>query len=191
MTMTSAAKANEGAIVVPSYFPGKQWQQVLERDARADGQFVYAVKSTKIYCKPSCASRRPTRKQVSFFSPPAQAEAAGYRACKRCEPERTEAKADPQAGAIAAVTEYLKEHSEERTRLADVAKATGVGRLTILRGFKRALGGSPGQYVKAARLERFKSRVREPKKGKSPITDAIYEAGYGSSSRLYEKSPTA
>jgi AraC family transcriptional regulator of adaptative response/methylated-DNA-[protein]-cysteine methyltransferase len=191
MTMTSAVKTGDGAIVVPSYFPGKQWQQVLERDARADGQFVYAVKSTKIYCKPSCASRRPTRKQVSFFPTPTQAEAAGYRACKRCEPERTEAKADPQAGAIAAVTEYLKDHAEERTRLADVAKATGVGRLTILRGFKRVLGVSPGQYAKEARLERFKNKVREPKKGKAPITDAIYEAGYGSSSRLYEKSSAA
>jgi AraC family transcriptional regulator of adaptative response/methylated-DNA-[protein]-cysteine methyltransferase len=191
MTMTSAAKTNEGAIVVPSYFPGKQWQQVLERDPKADGQFVYAVKSTKIYCKPSCASRRPTRKQVSFFPTPALAEAAGYRACKRCEPERTELKADPQAGAIAAVTEYLKEHAEERTRLSDVAKATGVGRLTILRGFKRVLGVSPGQYAKEARLERFKNKVREPKKGKAPITDAIYEAGYGSSSRLYEKSSAA
>ena len=116
MTMTSAVKTNDGAMVVPSYFPGKQWQQVLERDARADGQFVYAVKSTKIYCKPSCASRRPTRKQVSFFPTPAQAEAAGYRACKRCEPERTEAKADPQAGAIAAVTEYLREHADRSGR---------------------------------------------------------------------------
>jgi AraC family transcriptional regulator, regulatory protein of adaptative response / methylated-DNA-[protein]-cysteine methyltransferase len=191
MTMTSAAKTNEGAIAVPSYFPGKQWQQVLERDSKADGQFVYAVKSTKIYCKPSCASRRPTRKQVSFFPTPALAEAAGYRACKRCEPERTELKADPQAGAIAAVTEYLKDHAEERTRLSDVAKATGVGRLTILRGFKRVLGVSPGQYAKEARLERFKNKVREPKKGKAPITDAIYEAGYGSSSRLYEKSSAA
>ncbi len=190
MTMTSAVKTSDGAMVVPSYFPGKQWQQVLERDARADGQFVYAVKSTKIYCKPSCASRRPTRKQVSFFPSPALAEAAGYRACKRCEPERTEAKADPQAGAIAVVTEYLREHadSEARTRLGDVAKATGVGRLTILRGFKRVLGVSPGQYAKEARLERFKNKVREPKTGKAPITDAIYEAGFGSSSRLYEKS---
>jgi len=193
MTMTSAVKTDDGAMLVPSYFPGKQWQQVLERDPRADGQFVYAVKSTKIYCKPSCASRRPTRKQVSFFPTPAQAEAAGYRACKRCEPERTEAKADPQGGAIAAVTEYLREHadSDARTRLADVAKATGVGRLTILRGFKRVLGVSPGQYAKEARLERFKNKVREPKKGKAPITDAIYEAGFGSSSRLYEKSSAA
>jgi AraC family transcriptional regulator of adaptative response/methylated-DNA-[protein]-cysteine methyltransferase len=188
-TMTNTTKsATAGPTAVPSYFPGKQWQQVLERDAKADGQFVYAVKSTKIYCKPSCASRKPMRKQVSFFPTPALAEAAGYRACKRCEPERTERKPDPQAGAIVAVTEYLKDHAEERTRLADVAKATGVGRLTILRGFKRVLGVSPGQYAKEARLAKFKDKVREPKK---KITDAIYEAGYGSSSRLYEKSSAA
>jgi AraC family transcriptional regulator of adaptative response/methylated-DNA-[protein]-cysteine methyltransferase len=188
MTNTNKTSANVGTAVVPSYFPGKQWQQVLERDASADGQFVYAVKSTKIYCKPSCASRRPMRKQVSFFPTPALAEAAGYRACKRCEPELTERKPDPQAGAIVAVTEYLKDHADERTRLADVAKATGVGRLTILRGFKRVLGVSPGEYAKEARLAKFKDKVREPKKR---ITDAIYEAGYGSSSRLYEKSSAA
>lgn len=182
MTM---AKVSSRAGTVPSFFAGKQWQQVLERDASADGQFFYAVKSTKIYCKPSCPSRRPTRKQVAFFPTPAAAEAAGYRPCMRCEPERTAPKDDPQAGAIVAVTEYLKEHADERTKLADVAKATGVGRLTILRGFKRVLGVSPGQYAKEQRLAKFKNKVREPK---TRITDAIYEAGFGSSSRLYEKS---
>lgn len=187
MTMANrSSKAN----TVPSFFAGKQWQQVLERDASADGQFFYAVKSTKIYCKPSCPSRRPTRKQVAFFPTPAAAEAAGYRPCMRCEPERTAPKDDPQAGAIVAVTEYLKEHADERTKLADVAKATGVGRLTILRGFKRVLGVSPGQYAKEQRLEKFKNKVREPRPdgAKTRITDAIYEAGFGSSSRLYEKS---
>jgi AraC family transcriptional regulator, regulatory protein of adaptative response / methylated-DNA-[protein]-cysteine methyltransferase len=182
MTM---AKGNSRASAVPSLFAGKQWQQVLERDASADGQFFYAVKSTKIYCKPSCPSRRPTRKQVAFFPTQAAAEAAGFRPCMRCEPERTTPKDDPQAGAIVAVTEYLKEHADERTKLADVAKATGVGRLTILRGFKRVLGVSPGQYAKEQRLAKFKNKVREPK---TRITDAIYEAGFGSSSRLYEKS---
>ena len=170
---------------MPSYFPGKQWQQVLERDASADGQFFYGVKSTGIFCKPSCPSRRPTRKQVSFYPTAALAEAAGFRACKRCEPDRVAPKADPQAKAITAVTEYLKENADRRTKLEEVAKATGVGRLTILRGFKRVLGVSPGEYAKAARVERFKARVREPK---VRITDAIYDAGFGSSSRLYEKS---
>ncbi|CAN5526975.1 bifunctional DNA-binding transcriptional regulator/O6-methylguanine-DNA methyltransferase Ada [soil metagenome] len=214
MTMTSSKAA------IPSFFPGRQWQQVLERDPSADGQFFYAVKSTKIYCKPSCPSRRPARKQVSFYPTAAAAEAAGFRACKRCEPDRVAPKADPQAGAIAAVTNYLTTHADHRTRLADVAKATGVGRLTILRGFKRVLGVSPGEFAKAQRLERFKENVRVPKtnvpnrpvpaseasqnsaapavrpakkavlkKQTTPrITDAIYESGFGSSSRLYEKS---
>ena len=188
------AKSKKMAVdAVPSYFPGKQWQQVLERDVRADGQFVYAVKSTKVYCKPSCASRRPSRKNVTFFPSPALAEAAGYRACKRCEPDRTEARPDPQEGAIRAAAQYLTEHADERTKLEDVAKATGVGRLTILRGFKRVLGVSPGQYAKEQRLARFKEKVREPRKGAvAPrITDAIYDAGFGSSSRLYEKSGAA
>lgn len=179
------AKGNSRSNAVPSFFAGKQWQQVLERDTSADGQFFYAVKSTKIYCKPSCPSRRPTRKQVTFFPTTTAAEAAGYRPCMRCEPERIAPKDDPQAGAIVAVTEYLKEHADERTKLADVAKATGVGRLTILRGFKRVLGVSPGQFAKEQRLAKFKNKVREPK---TRITDAIYEAGFGSSSRLYEKS---
>jgi AraC family transcriptional regulator of adaptative response/methylated-DNA-[protein]-cysteine methyltransferase len=176
---------------VPSVFPGKQWQQVLERDRRADGVFVYAVKTTKVYCKPSCASRRPNRKNVTFFPGPEAAEAAGYRPCLRCEPARVEPRPDPQAGAIAAVTRYLKHHAGERTRLSDVAKATGVGRLTILRGFKRVLGVTPGEFAKAQRIEKFKDKVRGPKVSQEPIkiTDALYEAGFGSSSRLYEGAP--
>jgi AraC family transcriptional regulator, regulatory protein of adaptative response / methylated-DNA-[protein]-cysteine methyltransferase len=170
---------------VPSLFPGKAWQQVLERDTRADGQFFYAVKSTKVYCKPSCPSRRPTRKNVTFFPTAAAAEEAGYRACMRCEPDRVSDKPDPQAAVIERVSEYLKEHADERTKLTDLAKATGVGRLTILRGFKRVLGVSPGEFAKEARLSKFKEKVREPK---TRVTDAIYEAGFGSSSRLYEKS---
>ncbi len=179
---------------MPSLFPGKQWQQVLERDTAADGQFFYAVKSTKVYCKPSCPSRRPTRKNVTFFPTTAAAQEAGYRACLRCDPDATTAKPDPQAGAIAAVTEYLKVHATERTKLAEVAKATGVGRLTILRGFKRVLGVSPGQYAKAQRIDSFKRGLgekRAPGEPKKRVTDAIYEAGYGSSSRLYEKSNAA
>jgi AraC family transcriptional regulator, regulatory protein of adaptative response / methylated-DNA-[protein]-cysteine methyltransferase len=187
------AKKNAAA-VVPSYFAGQQWRQVLARDASADGQFVYAVKSTKIYCKPSCASRRPDRKNVAFFPNAAAAEAVGYRACLRCEPDRATPKPDPQAEAISSAVKYLEEHSAERTRLDDLAKATGVGRLTILRGFKRVLGVSPGEFAKQQRLERFRAGVRPAKsaaRSATPtprITDAIYDAGFGSSSRLYESS---
>ena len=185
---------------VPSVFPGRQWQQVLARDASADGQFFYAVKSTHIYCRPSCPSRRPARKNVTFFPSAAAAEKAGYHACKRCEPALATPRPDPQAAAIAAATEYITRHASERTRLADVAKATGVGRLTLLRGFRRVLGVSPGEFARAQRVSRFKDVLRpadaasEPRRKVSPapaaprITDAIYEAGFGSSSRLYESS---
>ncbi len=169
-------------VAVPSLFAGKAWQQVLARDARADGQFFYAVKSTRIYCKPSCPSRRPTRKNVTFFPTTAAAQAAGYRACLRCEPDRTTPKADPQAGAIAAVAEYLDAHVGVKTKLEEVARATGVSKFTILRGFKRVLGVSPREYVKAKKLEKFRDKV----KAGGRVTDAIYEAGFGSSSRLYE-----
>ena len=170
-------------LAIPSHFAGKAWQQVLARDSRADGQFFYAVKTTKIFCRPSCPSRRPERKNVTFFPTVEQARAAGYRACQRCEPESVARKADPQSAAIAAAATYLTEHTTERTKLKDLAKATGVAPLTILRGFKRVLGVSPREYAKAQRVAKFKEKVREPK---SSVTDAIYDAGFGSSSRLYE-----
>ncbi len=183
MTMTPSLNGNASKLKVPSVFAGKAWQQVLARDVKADGQFFYAVKTTKIFCRPSCPSRRPERKNVSFFPTAEMARAAGYRACLRCEPESVERKADPQVEAIDKVAKYFTEHSGERTKLKDVAKATGVAPLTILRGFKRVLGVSPREYAKAQRVAKFKERVREPRVS---VTDAIYDAGFGSSSRLYE-----
>jgi AraC family transcriptional regulator of adaptative response/methylated-DNA-[protein]-cysteine methyltransferase len=171
---------------VPSVFAGKAWQQVLQRDSSADGQFFYGVKSTGIYCKPSCPSRRPERKNVSFYPTQAAAEAAGFRACLRCEPQRVEPKADPQAEAIAKAAEYLTEHAGERTSLDAVAEAAGVGKFAVLRGFKRVLGVTPGEFSRAQRKERFRDKVRTPKISRAPITEAVYEAGFGSSSRLYE-----
>jgi AraC family transcriptional regulator of adaptative response/methylated-DNA-[protein]-cysteine methyltransferase len=180
-------------------FAGRAWQQVLARDASADGQFVYAVKSTGIYCKPSCPSRRPERKNVSFFPTPALAEAAGFRACLRCNPLQAVPKADPQAAAIARAATYLTEHAGERTSLDELAAAAGLGRFALQRGFKRVLGVTPGEFAREQRKQRFRETVRAPKAAsKSPITDAVYEAGFGSSSRLYESvdqtlgmSPTA
>jgi AraC family transcriptional regulator of adaptative response/methylated-DNA-[protein]-cysteine methyltransferase len=192
-----SAQPASPAPAIPSFFPGRQWQQVLERDARADGQFFYAVKSTGIYCCPSCPSRRPARKNVSFFPTAVAAEQAGYRPCKRCEPDRAIPRPDPQAAIIAAAAEYLTAHASEPTRLADLAKATGASRLTILRGFRRVFGVSPGEFAKALRVARFKDALRPAQAHRSPqpaakrITDAIYEAGFGSSSRLYETSSKA
>ena len=183
---------------VPSVFAGKAWQQVLARDASADGQFFYGVKSTGIYCRPSCPSRRPERKNVSFYPTQAAAEAAGFRACLRCEPLRVAAKADPQAEAIAKAAAFMTEHAGQRTSLDAVAEAAGVGKFAVMRGFKRVLGVTPGEFARAQRKERFREKVRTPKISRAPITEAVYEAGFGSSSRLYENadqmlgmSPTA
>jgi AraC family transcriptional regulator of adaptative response/methylated-DNA-[protein]-cysteine methyltransferase len=167
----------------PSVFAGRAWQQVLARDTAADGQFVYAVKSTGIFCRPSCSSRKPDRKNVSFFPTPALAEAAGFRPCLRCEPTRVTPKPDPQAKAIAKAASFLTEHAGERTKLDDLAAAAGLGKFALQRGFKRVLGVTPGDFAREQRKDRFRDKVRKPKLS---ITDAVYEAGFGSSSRLYE-----
>ena len=168
----------------PSLFPGKAWQQVLARDAAADGQFVYAVRSTKIFCRPSCPSRRPLRKNVTFFSTPAAAVEAGYRACERCEPEHAAPKADPHAAAIAAVARYLDENYDGTATLTELGQIAGLNPFNLQRSFTRILGVSPREYANARKLERFKTEVR--KDGR--ITDAVYDAGYSSSSRVYERS---
>jgi AraC family transcriptional regulator of adaptative response/methylated-DNA-[protein]-cysteine methyltransferase len=205
-----AARDNATPPAAPSLFPGRQWQQVLARDAAADGQFFYAVKSTMIYCRPSCPSRRPARQNVRFFPTAAAAEQAGFRACKRCRPELATPRPDPQAALIARAADYLARHATERTRLADLARVTGVGRLTLLRAFRRVLGVSPGEFARAQRVAHFKDALRpakppvasiiapsanpaavsanKPKPAAKRITDAIYESGFGSSSRLYESS---
>jgi AraC family transcriptional regulator of adaptative response/methylated-DNA-[protein]-cysteine methyltransferase len=179
------AKPNpsSGSKTTPSVFAGRAWQQVLARDASADGQFVYAVKSTGIYCRPGCPSRRPERKNVSFFPTPAQAEAAGFRACLRCEPNRVAPKNDPQAEAIGRAAEFLTTHAGERTKLDDLAAASGLGKFALQRGFKRVLGVTPGDFAREQRKDRFREKVRKPRLS---ITDAVYEAGFGSPSRLYE-----
>ena len=194
-------------IATPSLFPGRQWQQVLARDTSADGQFVYAVQSTKVYCRPSCPSRRPARHNVRFFPTAAAAELAGFRACKRCQPGLATPRPDPQAALIARAADYLTAHATERTRLADLARTLGVGRLTLLRGFRRVLGVSPGEFARAQRVAHFKDSLRparppvaslpkllnkpaaragKPQPAPTRITDAIYDSGFGSSSRLYE-----
>ncbi|MDR3745363.1 MAG: methylated-DNA--[protein]-cysteine S-methyltransferase [Acidobacteriaceae bacterium] len=167
------SRTKSPALAVPSLFPGRQWQQVLQRDASADGQFFFAVKSTKVYCRPSCTSRRPTRKDVSFFPTAAAAELAGFHACTLCQPQSAVPRPDPQAAVIAAATEYLSEHATERTKLDDLAKATGVGRLTILRGFRRVLGVSPGEFAREQRAARRKDAPRLARTPSKAIPDGI------------------
>ena len=161
--------------------PTQAWQQVLSRDANAS--FVYAVASTGIFCRPSCPSRRPAQTNVRFFSDPAGAVAAGYRACKRCAPlgERGD------AAAVAKLCRYLATHRDRTVTLADLAKVARSSPFTVQRKFTRVLGLSPRAYQAQLRSTSMRRSLSTP--GAS-ITGAIYEAGYGSSSRFYEQAAT-
>ncbi len=156
-----------------------QWQQVMARDARQDGRFVFAVRTTGIYCRPSCPSRRPRRDSVEFFADPQQAERAGYRACLRCKP--TEISSHAQAVTRA---RRLLDEAEGVLTLAELGKRVGVSPFHLQRLFKRATGLSPREYQSARRMQQVKHGLR---KG-DDVTTALYDAGFGSPSRLYEKS---
>jgi AraC family transcriptional regulator, regulatory protein of adaptative response / methylated-DNA-[protein]-cysteine methyltransferase len=158
--------------------PKQAWQQVLARDAGAE--FVYAVISTGIFCRPSCPSRRPVPVNVRFFSQAAGALAAGYRACKRCAPLGTR----EDATTVAKLCRYLAAHRDRVVPLADLAKIAHSSPFTIQRKFTRVLGVSPREYQAQLRSSDVRSSLTEPG---SSVTEAIYQAGYSSSSRFYEK----
>jgi AraC family transcriptional regulator of adaptative response/methylated-DNA-[protein]-cysteine methyltransferase len=159
------------------------WSAVLSRDASRDGSFVFAVRSTGIYCRPSCPARRPRRENVRFFQVPEAAEQAGFRACRRCQPRRAQTRS-PQIDLVRRVCHLIDEHGEEMPTLQTLSAETAVSRHHLQRTFKEIMGISPRQYAESRRLKDFKANV---KKGAS-VTDAMYEAGYGSSRGLYEKS---
>ena len=156
--------------------PQTAWAAVLNRDALSDGTFVYAVSSTGVYCRPSCASRRPRRERVSFFPGPAEAEAAGYRACLRCGKENGVTERVERA------RRYLDAHADESVTLQQLGRVAGLSPFHLQRTFQRIFGLTPKAYASARRTERFK---RSLKRGED-VTSAIYDAGFGSSSRAYE-----
>jgi AraC family transcriptional regulator, regulatory protein of adaptative response / methylated-DNA-[protein]-cysteine methyltransferase len=162
----------------------RMWEAVTAKDARFDGQFVFAVSSTKIYCRPSCPSRRPRREHVKFFDLPDAAEQAGFRACLRCEPRR-EGVVDSRVKMVQRVCRFLDASQTETVKLADLAAHAGVSAFHLQRTFKRIMGISPRQYLTARRFGNFKSLVREGE----PVTQALYDSGFNSSSRLYEHAP--
>jgi AraC family transcriptional regulator, regulatory protein of adaptative response / methylated-DNA-[protein]-cysteine methyltransferase len=175
----------------------KRWQSVQTRDRGADGAFVYAVRSTGIYCRPSCASRKPRREQVEFFSLPAAAEQRGFRACLRCRPRLARLR-DPRTAAVAKVCREIEaqidadgaktangDASETRLTLRTLSSTAGMSAHQLERAFRSVMGISPRQYADARRMRRLKSRLR---KG-DDVTTALYDAGFGSSSRLYERAP--
>ena len=161
------------------------WQAVLARDSRSDGSFVYAVRSTGIYCNPSCPSRRPQRDQVIFFPVPEAAEKAGFRPCRRCRPRETTAQ-EPQVELVQRISRYIEQHLDSPLSLADLGTEVHVSQYHLQRIFKRIMGITPRQYAEACRLGRLKVQLKDGE----PVTRALYEVGYGSSSRLYERAPS-
>ena len=161
----------------------QRWQAVLTRDGRYDGEFVYGVRSTGIYCRPICPSRRPQRKQAVFFPVPELAERAGFRPCRRCDPHRSRS-SHPQLEMVRVVCKYIEGNFEPIPTLRELGTKVGVSQDHLQRVFKRIMGITPRDYANSLRVNNFKTNV---KNGLS-VTNALYETGFGSSSRLYEQS---
>jgi AraC family transcriptional regulator of adaptative response/methylated-DNA-[protein]-cysteine methyltransferase len=159
-----------------------RWGAVLARDPGAAGRFVYAVRTTGVYCRPGCPARRPNRANVRFFATPAGAEAAGFRACRRCRPG-ADAGGEPDARVVAACRRI--ERSRPAPTLAVLARAAGLGPSRFHELFRDHTGLTPRAYAAAVRA----GRVREALAGRSTVTAAIAGAGYASSGRFYEEAP--
>jgi len=163
----------------------KCWQAVQDRDARHDGTFYFGVVTTGVYCRPSCAARQPLRKNVRFYASPDDAERDGLRACRRCHP-RDIAAGDRVAVRIQALCRHIEQHADEPMKLDELAERAGISRFQLQKQFKSVVGVSPKQFREAARLKKLKHGLRNAK----DVTVAIYDAGYGSSSRVYERADT-
>jgi AraC family transcriptional regulator of adaptative response/methylated-DNA-[protein]-cysteine methyltransferase len=157
-----------------------RWQAVLARDAKRDGSFVFAVRSTRIYCRPSCPARRPLRARVSFFATPDEAEVAGFRPCRRCHPRSPEA---PGRAWVRRVCRLIEGSPDRPPSLARLAATTGVGPHHLQRAFKRATGLSPKQYAETLRL----ARLRRGLHAGAVVADAAFAAGYGSASHAHTR----
>jgi len=162
----------------------RRWQAVVDRNQTLDGAFVFGVSSTGIFCRPSCPAKRPRRENVRFFEHAQAAEQAGYRACLRCRPKAIDG--NPQNSLVRAVCRYIERHIEDRLTLSLLAKQFRRSPFHLQRTFKAALGVSPKAYIDACRLRQVKQNLQAGHN----VTTSLYAAGYGSSSRLYERTAT-
>ncbi|HJV24893.1 MAG TPA: bifunctional DNA-binding transcriptional regulator/O6-methylguanine-DNA methyltransferase Ada [Aromatoleum sp.] len=160
-----------------------RWSAVVSRAAEADGSFVYAVKTTGVYCRPSCGSRRARPENVAFFATPVEAEHAGFRACRRCQPDQMLAPAARQSARIVELCRLI-ETAEHIPSLAELAAQSGLSPYHLHREFKRVTGLTPRAYATAHRAKRIRRELQRSNR----VTDAIYEAGYASNGRFYAES---
>jgi AraC family transcriptional regulator, regulatory protein of adaptative response / methylated-DNA-[protein]-cysteine methyltransferase len=167
------------AMVQPS--DDSRWNAVVARDATHDGEFVFAVSSTGVYCRPSCAARRPRRENVRFFLRPEAAEQAGYRACLRCRPKAWSGNAESDN--VKAICRFIEQHLDEPLTLDRLGKEFDQSPFHLQRRFRAVIGITPREYADSCRLRTLKRNLQA---GDS-VTRAMYDAGYGSSSRLYER----
>lgn len=157
----------------------QRWQAVTNKDRRYDGAFVTAVKTTGIYCRPSCPARVPQRQNITFYLSPSEAEAHGFRPCKRCSPN-TQAY---EAEIVERVCRHIETHLDERLTLEELGTVASLSPQHLQKVFKRALGISPREYADARRMDHLKAQL----KSGETVTNALYEAGFSSTSRLYER----
>ncbi len=160
----------------------ERWRALARRDAAADGRFVYAVKTTGVFCRPSCPSRRPLARNVVYFDTAAAAERAGFRPCRRCRPERELSPRDDTLARLRAACRAI-EAAEAPPRLTALAAAAGLSRFHFQRLFKRVVGVTPRELYVAHRRSRFQRALAA---GES-VDAALYGAGFGSASRVYER----
>jgi AraC family transcriptional regulator, regulatory protein of adaptative response / methylated-DNA-[protein]-cysteine methyltransferase len=157
----------------------RYWQATVRRDPRADGSFFFAVRSTQVYCRPTCPARRPLRRNTIFFRTTQDAESQGFRPCRRCRPKQQ----DSATALVQRVGAAISSAEDEPLRLGALAARVHSSPAQVRRAFHRVTGVSPKEFEQAFRLARFKMMLRD---GIS-VTEALYACGYGSSSRLYEK----
>ncbi len=167
-------------IQLPPQAEARYWKATLARDPRADGAFFFAVRSTQVYCRPSCPARRPLRTNTLFFQTPKDAEREGYRPCRRCKPNEI-----PEAVRIVKrAAQVLESDLDVPVNVNTLAGTLGVHVDALRRAFRQQTGLAPKELAAALRLKKFKTLLRQ---GQS-ITDALYATGYGSPSRVYERS---
>ncbi len=160
----------------------QEWQAILNRDSQSDGKIFYSVHSTKIYCRPSCPSRKPNRNQVTFFqSAQEAAESQGFRPCKRCQPQKILA---PTLDKVLTAYRYIEAQSDRIPTLTELSTQVALTPTYFQRVFKQIISVTLFEYANAQRIKRLKQHLHQG----AEITDGLYAVGYGSSSRLYKKS---